>query len=323
MEEILNKILENLEQTNIVITGQNMSGKSRLLLELLKKREEKNIYFISCNNRTINEEKMNNIERLDEKLDLDIKKILKNRIKNLEEGIDKDILGRGDTELISEKMNELFLREYLNDIDFKKIFDEFIKKFGVELRVKKDEEVKKVFIRGIYRDKEVNISTGIKALVRLFIELWFAYKNNIREVYIDEVDLHIDQKNSIYLLENLFKNFYKMKFVSVIHNMSVISGLKDTLILEINEEKILMYDSNEYTDLRAIAQDIYKIKNIEKHVEKTELEKLMTKIYETGKIENEDIELYNLLKNEKNLSLADKDILDILKEIIEDDFTTP
>ena len=105
------KYIEEEKSFNIAITGQNMSGKSKLLLDILKRKKDENIYFISCSNRTINEQKESTVSRLDDN-QLTIKKILDQRIKLLEEGNDKDVLARGNEEFISEFMYELLLISY-------------------------------------------------------------------------------------------------------------------------------------------------------------------------------------------------------------------
>lgn len=329
------KIIEYIESKapqNIAITGQNMSGKSKLLLDILKKKEKEKIYFISCNNRTINEDQQTNITRLEER-DLDVKKILFQRIKLLEEGIDKDVLARGNNELISEVMNELFIFYYTKNELFKNKFDEFMNKFNLAIKIviktiEKNSlndlsmevlEIKQ--LKAEINGETVNLSTGMKAMTRLFIELWLAKENDIKEVYIDEIDMHIDQKNSILFLGELFEVFNEMRIISIIHNMSIISGVKDTLIISLYGDEPRIFDSNEYLDIRAIANDIYRIDSIQKNKE-TEVEKkiniLLEKLYNSEGISDKDIKEYEDILRMDKLSFRAKDNLKIIGEIIED-----
>lgn len=322
------KYIDEKKSFNIAITGQNMSGKSKLLLDILKRKKDENIYFISCSNRTINEQRESTISRLDES-QLIIKKILEQRIKLLEEGNDKDVLARGNEEFISEFMYELFLYYYDENKEddkkeiFRKKFNEFMAKFNFSIEITLNE--RNIKIIKVKKDEEfLSLSTGIKAMIRLFTELWLAKENNVKEVYIDEVDMHIDQKNSLLFLNSLYEIFNQIRIITVIHNMSIISGVKDTLIISLYGDEPKIFHSNEYLDIRAIANDIYEIHSFEKDKE-TETEKrisdLLEKIYNNEDILNSDmkeeiIEEFKELSAYPNLSFKAKDNLEIIGEII-------
>lgn len=382
VKEKIKKLLDN-RKNNIIITGPNMGGKSKILLELLKVEKNKKKYFISCNNRNIAilDEGRNRLNGNEE--NFYVEKIVNKRIEFLDKGIDKDVLGKGNSENVSEEMLEYFLENYKNE-DFVKKFDEFIEKFDIKIKVvdesknyqneidreieklnfeknkiekileekmeeytetektkirehieiekmiselldKKNDKINIKKLIGEKNGKDVELSTGIRALIRLFIEIWIANKKEIKMVYIDEVDMHIDQKNSVKLLEAIYEAFPQIRFCTVAHNMFVISGVKDNIIISLDgSESLKFFDSNDYLDLRAISNDIFEIERFEKVKEKSNIERkiddLYNKIFETGKITEDFIKEYNQIKeNEeiKKISPAYNDTLKLIQELIE------
>lgn len=372
----INEIKDILKKHNIIITGPNMGGKTQLLLELLKSSNFDEIYFISCNNRNISILDENKNRLNGNKENFDVKKIVAKRIEFLENGIEKDVLGMGHSENISEEMLEYFLKQYNNN-EFKERFNKFIKRFDIEIdifdesknfeneierKIKKVISLKEKFEnlipekRNLYKDryiiiekylkqffyeknnkvlktkligkkngKDVELSTGIRALIRLFLELWIANENKIKEIYIDEVDMHMDQKNSTKLLEAIYELFPKIRFCMVAHNMFIISGVRDNIIVSLNgDESFKFFDSNDYIDLRAISTDIFGIKNFEKVKDKSDIEKeiddLYNNIFEIGEIKEGFINKYKQIKENKEIekiSPTYKDTLKIIQELIE------
>lgn len=312
--KILDYIKNSLE--NIVITGPNMSGKSKLMHEILVNKNGQEIYFISSNNRVINEKVRS--ERLEIALDLNVINILNNRIEFLEQGIDKDILGRGSGEIVSELVSELFILFYA-DKDFREKFEDFMQTFKMKIIIENEVRIK-AKIKGL----DVNLSTGLKAMIRIFTEVWLAKKIGVTKIFIDEIDMHIDQKNSREFVEKLFKTFSGIKFVCIVHNISAIAGLTDTTIISLeNEDEALTFDSNEYEDIKAIASDIFGVSSVKKK-EKNSLEKNIEKLekalYDNGKLSLKEIEEYKRYRLEKNISPKYRDILDIIGEILEDTY---
>lgn len=306
--EIKNKILnKELKYRNAIIVGDNSSGKSEILKELLINQEE-GYYFIDSVNRSFNYEKVNTSDDLGGTYKDVVKYRLSENNFNLADTFD---LYKTGTDVIEKvyfnyhKELKQMLKDFLN-IDF-------------EITIKDDKILgkKKVLDIGDGIDK---LSSGYQAIIRLFLELIY-FENSLEPnivnpmVVIDEINEFLSTKNEERILPFLLKTFKNMNFVVTTHSADVVASSIDCNIIVLSENNYECLDGNDFssvTDVREIFEKIYNLSssNETEDIEITLRNLLNSKISETW-TEIEEKQLENM--DETILTNSQKLILNQIK----------
>ncbi|MCY6483797.1 hypothetical protein OW763_05470 [Clostridium aestuarii] len=302
--EIKNKILnKELKHRNTIIVGDNSSGKSEILKQLLVK-QEKGYYFIDSVNRNFNYEKVSMADDLDQTYKSVVKYRLNENNFNLVDTFDLYKAGIGVIEKVYFNYHEelkVMLKNFL-DIDF-------------EITLKKDKIMGEKKVLDI-KDGIENISSGYQAIIRLFLELIY-FENSLGSnimnpvVVIDEINEFLSTKNEGKILPFLINTFLNMNFVVTTHSADVVASSIDCNIIVLTENNYECLDGNDFssiTDVREIFEKIYNLSssNEIEDIEITLRNLLNSKISETWtEIEKERLENIDetILTNSQKLIL--------------------
>ena len=254
LETIKEKIVnDNLKYHNTVIIGDNSSGKSEILKNILESDYNEKYYFIDSINRVFDYLQVTSSIETKESSYLNVNKgrLLENNF-NIKDSFSLYGEGMGGIESIYTvyKDNLISLINEFFDIDFKiNIIDRGA--LG---------NIKEVSIDG----ESVNLSNGYQAIIRIFLELLY-FESFIKEderkiVIIDEVNEFLSTKNEIKIMPFLISKFKNIDFIITTHSADVIANLENFNIIALSSEGFEFLDGNDYdtvTDVRAIFDNIY------------------------------------------------------------------
>lgn len=253
--EIKNKILnKEFKHKNTIIVGDNSSGKSEILKQLLIDKE-KGYYFIDSVNRSFNYEKINVSDDLDETYKFVVKYRLNENNFNLVDTFD---LYKTGTDVI-EKV-------YLNyDKELKKMLKNFLN-IDFKITVKTDEIIGEKKVLDIGEGIET-LSSGYQAIIRLFLELIYfenSLESNISDpvVVIDEINEFLSTKNEERILPFLISRFSRMNFIVTTHSADVVASSINCNIVVLSDNNYECLDGNDFssvTDVREIFEKIYNL----------------------------------------------------------------
>lgn len=255
LTEIKNKILnKELKHRNTIIVGDNSSGKSEILRQILI-NQQNGYYFIDSVNRSFNYEKVSKSEDLFETYKSVVKYRLSENNFNLVDTFDLHSTGLDVIEKIYFNYNEelkAMLKSFLN-IDFR-----------IDIIV--DEVLGKKKVLNIDNNIE-KLSTGYQAIIRLFLELIY-FKHSLEKnitnpvVVIDEINEFLSTKNEERILPYLIKIFENMNFIVTTHSADVVASSIDCNIIVISGSNYECLDGNDFssvTDVREIFEKIYEL----------------------------------------------------------------
>lgn len=255
LKEIKYKIEnEKLKYKNTIIIGDNSSGKSELLRNILLDKKE-GYYFIDSVNRSFNYEKIENTQQVRDTYINVLEYRLEENIFNLKDSFDFNKTGMGFIEevyLNFEEELKILIRDFL-DINFDiTIEDNSILGKKPKLLIDKNTE---------------KLSSGYQAIIRIFLELLYFKNsyNNINKnpiVVIDEINEFLSTKNEKKFLPFLMKKFNNMNFIITTHSADVIASSIDFNIIVLKGNSYECLDGNDFstvTDAREIFEKIYKL----------------------------------------------------------------
>ncbi|MFQ9544339.1 MAG: hypothetical protein ACLR02_04925 [Clostridium sp.] len=255
LKEIKYKIEnEKLKYKNTIIIGDNSSGKSELLRNILLDKKE-GYYFIDSVNRSFNYEKIENTQQVRDTYINVLEYRLEENIFNLKDSFDFNKTGMGFIEevyLNFEEELKILIRDFL-DINFDiTIEDNSILGKKPKLLIDKNTE---------------KLSSGYQAIIRIFLELLYFKNsyNNINKnpiVVIDEINEFLSTKNEKKILPFLMKKFNNMNFIITTHSADVIASSIDFNIIVLKGNSYECLDGNDFstvTDAREIFEKIYKL----------------------------------------------------------------
>lgn len=306
--EIKNKILnKELKHRNTIIVGDNSSGKSELLKQLLIDQQE-GYYFIDSVNRSFNYEKVSRLDDLDETYKSVVRYRLSENNFNLLDTFDLHRTGLDAIEKIYFNYDEelkAMLKSFLN-IDFRiDIIADAV--LGKKKVLNIDDSIEK-------------LSSGYQAIIRLFLELIY-FQNSLEKnitnpvVVIDEINEFLSTKNEERILPYLIKTFENMNFIVTTHSADVVASSIDCNIIVLSGNTYECLDGNDFssvTDVREIFEKIYNLSGDNKtdSIEITLRNLLNSKISETW-TEIEEKKLKNI--DESMLTNSQRLILNQIK----------
>lgn len=239
LKEIKYKIEnEKLKYKNTIIIGDNSSGKSELLRNILLDKKE-GYYFIDSVNRSFNYEKIENTQQVRDTYINVLEYRLEENIFNLKDSFDFNKTGMGFIEevyLNFEEELKILIRDFL-DINFDiTIEDNSILGKKPKLLIDKNTE---------------KLSSGYQAIIRIFLELLYFKNsyNNINKnpiVVIDEINEFLSTKNEKKILPFLMKKFNNMNFIITTHSADVIASSIDFNIIVLKGNSYECLDGNDF-----------------------------------------------------------------------------
>lgn len=282
---------------NLILTGENAIGKSKLIKELVKKslkRENQTIYYIDPQNRVIAEDPDGGNTLALKKLEtLELDKISEHRIK-------KGIFTKKDEFTPGNEGCAVAISALRDDLVGEKHYVDLFKKFwGIEL-------VKEKTLTGVLQTEVIKVidggeiqelSSSESAKMRILLEVDFAInKLHASVVVIDEFDEFLSEETILDLATKLFSYYPETKFILVIHSLATIVMLDDVDVALICDEHTSSIDDNtvrfiDASNIKEIGQ-IEKVKNamVCSAKEETVWEELVTHFVDFGKLTQEEKE---------------------------------
>lgn len=293
---IKKSIIENInffKYKDMIIVGENTSGKSKLLRDTIEALINNEVYFIDCKNRLI-PTKRGLIG--DEFNKFKIHEIVGIRI-------EKDNFNKKDI-FSNDSESEIALGELIkNSSKYIKLFKEVL---DVDMRHEDttnfvQDEIEQVYINS---NKLREISSGVQSMLRILMEVNFASENKCKVVFIDEFNTNLDHKTSSEFFVKLRNKYVDMRFIITTHNIYTLRGVDNADVLKIYKDfeeadnnSCEFFDSNDLDNLEIIDR------------------KLFSGTTERNKKGKEDILLANALKILLSGGTLDTEIVHTLKLI--------
>ena len=234
----LNDILlkDQLEYKDTIIIGDNSSGKSDVLKNLIQSDKEGKYYFIDDVNRYF-----------------DVSQITSNQVQNTvysqainETRINEKHFNQEDSFYYcgTPWAVEGFYANYSDEL--KKMMDEFL---DIDLNIQRGKLGWEIYV-----DNElVNLSSGYQAVMRIFIEiLYFADTKGTGVIVIDEIDEFLSVKNSGRILQYLRKTFPNLRFIVTTHSADLIANAEDINLILLSGSEFEILDANDFSSISQV-----------------------------------------------------------------------
>lgn len=283
LTEIL--VEDKLPYKDSIIIGDNSSGKSDVLKNIILADEEEKYYFVDAVNRYFNIDQI--IDRREPEI-IYSKEINKHRV-------DEDNFNRRDS-------------FYYKGVP--RAIEDFYINYSSRLT-----ELMSEFLRQNFEIKDINyglavsidgeamaLSSGYQALLRIFIEaVYFENTRGIGTIVIDEIDEFLSVKNCGEVLSFLREKFAGIHFIVTTHSADLIANTENSNLILLQGDSFQVLDAGDFSSV----SQVYNIFDV---ILKSEDKK-------SGK-EKVDDKLRMLLNNKMSgvWDKEDKELLDSLKE---------
>lgn len=266
-EQILKKLISG---EDIIIIGDNSSGKSEILMKLALelKEKRKNIYFIDSVNRSFDTSKAT------------LSPIGKDREQKTNVGESMEYLNRVIDVRVSEqkfnlvdsfgdiyKIEELY---FLFEENLKDLFLEFV---GKEFQMERLPIPELGILKNVSRinGEEVMLSNGYQAIIRIFLELLFyqkvTEKNNLGRgiLIMDEIDKYLSPSFTAKIIPFLQEKFPELILCVTTHARDLLMYATDYLVCPMKQrsdgtidyEFISSRDIQSYKKVETIFSDLF------------------------------------------------------------------
>lgn len=225
---IYNSVMNNNDiysHKSIVVAGDNDSGKTSLLKDLLSKvkdEDNKYFYFIDATNRIVYGSEFKNYESGIRYADFTPLEILKERSS-------LTYLSKEDIFPQANKGSFVTYSELRGNVDK---YEQLLNKFfdcKIELVTELNEEsiISGNEILSINGIKMNSLSSSKAAIIRLIMEIEYAKTCGCKMVIVDEFDNSLDPDNQVKLISQFQANYPELRFLFVIHDYALIVQLSD------------------------------------------------------------------------------------------------
>lgn len=239
---------------SLVIVGDNSSGKTTLLKNLLAKIRKENdarFYFIDALNRIVYGSDSKNQESELRYSDYTPFEILKERSS-------ASYMSKEDIFPRANKGYLVTYSELCSNIEgYEKILNNFFNcKIKMQSVFKKGSLISGSSILAV-NDKTVDsLSSSEAARIRIIMEIEYAKKCNCKMVIIDEFDNSFDSDNQVKLMQQLQANYPELRFIFVIHNFALLVQLSGMDAIMFNNTDTAPVDINmvDCDDITAIGE---------------------------------------------------------------------
>lgn len=297
IERIVEEILKIKE--DIIIVGDNSSGKSDILKSIIENLPQSECYYIdSCNRVFEYKNTLNTGDNL-----LKTEDILKARLE--EENFNlKDSFGTiGNI----ERYYSIYKTEFLS------LINEFLEK---DIIIEEENGIKWDKVLKVDGEIYEYLSNGYQAIFRIFLELIYATKvnKNIKTIIINEITEFLSAKNEAKILNFLREKFQNIRFIVTTHSEDIISNTPNTRLVIITEIDYEILDGDDFqtnTEIRRVFSNLFfNDKEDKDEKKKIEIESLLRKLYnkklfgewtEEDEIEIKKLEALDLTNSQKLL----------------------
>ena len=243
LDRVCNSIISgNLEYKDTIIIGDNSSGKSDVLRQLVQNDKEEKFYFIDAVNRYFDIEQIT--PDLVQKINYS-KEINKQRL-------DEDTFNYKDTFYYGgiPRAIEDFYVNYSSQI--KALMDEFLQ---ISFLICRGEVGWNAYVN----DTRVDLSSGYQALIRIFMEiLYFSDTKSSGTIVIDEIDEFLSVKNSGRILGFLKGKFPQLNFIATTHSADLIANAEETNLILLYGENFEILDAGDFSSISQV-YDIFSV----------------------------------------------------------------
>ena len=243
VNEISDTILKGTrERKNYVIVGDNSSGKSDVLREVIRKDLKRTIYFIDSVNRTYDISKVELKGTSYKHVSFDYHKVIDTRLGENNFNIQDTFCVLAGIELLYAKYSE----------QIKALLLEFL---GIHLEVIQDgggivnaENI--VNIDG----ERCSLSNGFQAIIRMISEILY-FEEAMAEngetqgvVVIDEIDEYLSPRYSSKILDFLRSKFANITFVVATHSIDLVENVEDIELIVMEKNQYTLYSNDALKD---------------------------------------------------------------------------
>lgn len=260
VKEIIDLILKSIEENtnffqyrDMIIIGENTSGKSMIIKQVIKNINNERIYFIDVKNRTIPTKDYLIKENFD---DIEIKDLLSYRV-------ERDVFNKKDV-FLSDKGSEVVLSELISNISkYKELFKRVL---NIDLIKEKSDD----FVRDEIEEIQISnvnlreISSGIQSMLRILMEVNFANEKKCEVILIDEFNINLDYETSSSFFIKLRENYPNLRFIITSHDIYTLQGIDNSDVLRVyktyeSQENNLceFFDSNDLDNLELIDRKLF------------------------------------------------------------------
>lgn len=227
-DDIINEV-NFYKHQNLIITGSNAIGKTQLIKDILKKSLKefpKTFFYIDPKNRImIDKDNTTPVKKLSE---MSTEEILEHRLKDgiftvLDEFVQQN---SGGTVAFDELLDNV--EKY--DSMYHKFFD-----ISVEKIITTDNILSRQMVIVNGKTNLNTISNSEAAKMRILMEVDFAVNRGIKAIIIDEFDAYFSEESLLDFMNKLIQNYQGIRFIFVIHNLSVIVRVEDMDIALISD----------------------------------------------------------------------------------------
>ena len=254
-QEMIDRITDivcknSADRQNYILIGDNSSGKSDVLRNVVKRKLGGPVYFIDSVNRTFNADHVELVSDSFQNIRLDAQKVSEERISLFNYNL-------RDTFCVSSCIEQIFAKYSSKVFKLCKLFlnhELLIVREQLEAGVVENQ----VLLDGI----TVRLTSGYQAVVRLFSEILYfcdvmAQKEWDRGfVVIDELDEYLSPRHSAEIFNFLQENFAALNFLVTTHSSDMAANTRNTNLILLYESDFEMY-ANSGSEHTADAESIF------------------------------------------------------------------
>ncbi len=207
---------------DMIIIGENTSGKSKLLKDLIKGLNNNSIYFIDSKNRTI---PIKEGVLGDEFNKFKVEEIVEYRIK-------PENFNRRDV-FYTASGSEIVLGELIKyNSKYANLFKDTL---GINMTYVKSNELVQDAVEDICigPDKLSKISSGIQCRLRILMEVNHASENKCKVIIIDEFNTNLDYKAASQFFIQLKTRYSHIRFIITSHSIYTLRGIDNADVVKI------------------------------------------------------------------------------------------
>lgn len=220
-KEIYDSVVNNRfmhQHKNIVVVGDNESGKTTLLKKLLSMvKEGDGFYFIDSLNRVVSGSAIKNQDTDIRYDDFPPEKILNERKS-------QSFFSKEDIFIDGVQGSLATYSELSGNIEeYERLFNNFF-----ECKISWSDSLGAESVINGSKTLQINgndinsLSSSLAAKIRLIMEIEYAKRSGCKFVIIDEFDDHFEAGNMVSFIEQLQRNYMDLRFLIVIHNFDVL-----------------------------------------------------------------------------------------------------
>lgn len=290
-----------LAYKDTIIIGDNSSGKSDILREIIQNSDGYSYYFIDAVNRYFDVKQI--MPKWEQKIsfskEINIHRLYEDNFNH------KDSFYYGGT----PKAIEDFYLNYADEVN--NLMKEFLK---IEFEIKRGAVDWEVYLDGA----KATLSSGYQALLRIFMEVVY-YKNTNKTgtVVIDEIDEFLSVKNCGEIFDFLRQKFSMIHFIVTTHSADLVANTEAANLILLQEGEFEVLDAGDFSGISQV-YDIFEAV-FERNSEKSQKDEIDDKlrIFLNNKMsgiwEDEDEKRLHDMKKQ-NLTKAQKMVIKQIEE---------